>query len=201
MRSCIFSIIPPVFSVTWSSEIIIICGFAAQETFLIIIKVEKLWCTIFLWYTIYGVSAKKRTKIYIYNNNNSFLQGHIQLIRSDTVKIQFLNVKVCWWEKCIIKIIIQNYKCVMFIIMFLEWQTSILEWFKTFVFYFYTLCQGVDEVLIPLSPSLAIFRRSMKCVPMATSFTLSESRTWIFILRHSGGNCSVKTICSFQIGS
>ncbi len=29
MRSCIFSIITPVFSVTWSSEIIIICWFAA----------------------------------------------------------------------------------------------------------------------------------------------------------------------------
>ncbi len=41
MRSCIFSIITPVFSVTWSSEIIIICWFAAQETFLIIINVEN----------------------------------------------------------------------------------------------------------------------------------------------------------------
>ncbi len=40
MRSCIFSIIPPVFSVTWSSEIIIIYWFTALETFLIIINVE-----------------------------------------------------------------------------------------------------------------------------------------------------------------
>ncbi len=40
-QSCIFSIITPVFSVTWSSEIIIICWFAAQETFLIIINVEN----------------------------------------------------------------------------------------------------------------------------------------------------------------
>ncbi len=39
MRSCIFSIITPVFSVTWSSEIILICWFAAQQT--IIINVEK----------------------------------------------------------------------------------------------------------------------------------------------------------------
>ncbi len=38
---CIFSIITPVFSVTWSSEIIIIYWFAAQETFLIIINVEN----------------------------------------------------------------------------------------------------------------------------------------------------------------
>ncbi len=37
MRSWIFSIITPVFSVTWSSEIILICWFAVQETFLIII--------------------------------------------------------------------------------------------------------------------------------------------------------------------
>ncbi len=41
MYFCIFSIIPPVFSVTWSSEIIIICWFAAQQTFLIIINVEN----------------------------------------------------------------------------------------------------------------------------------------------------------------
>ncbi len=41
MRSCIFSIITPVFSVTWSSEIILICWFAAQERFLIIINVEN----------------------------------------------------------------------------------------------------------------------------------------------------------------
>lgn len=53
----------------------------------------------------------------------------------------------------------------------------------------------------PLSPSLEIFLRSRKCVPMATSFTLSESRIWIFMRVHSGGNISVKTICSFQIGS
>ncbi len=38
-KSCILSIITPVFSVTWSSEIIIIYWFAAQETFLIIINV------------------------------------------------------------------------------------------------------------------------------------------------------------------
>ncbi len=40
MCICIFSIITPVFSVTWSSEIILICWFAAQETFLIIINAE-----------------------------------------------------------------------------------------------------------------------------------------------------------------
>ncbi len=50
-ESCIFSIITPVFSVTWSSEIIIICWFAAQETFLIIIilNVESSFnCVMFL---------------------------------------------------------------------------------------------------------------------------------------------------------
>ncbi len=36
MLSCIFSIITPVFSVTWSSEIILIYWFTAQETFIII---------------------------------------------------------------------------------------------------------------------------------------------------------------------
>ncbi len=41
MQSWMFSIITPVFSVTWSSEIILICWFAAQETFLIIINVKN----------------------------------------------------------------------------------------------------------------------------------------------------------------
>ncbi len=41
MRSCIFSIITPVFSVTWSSEIIIIYWFTAQQTVLIILNVEN----------------------------------------------------------------------------------------------------------------------------------------------------------------
>ncbi len=36
-QSSIFSIITPVFSVTWSSEIIIICWFAAQETVLLLL--------------------------------------------------------------------------------------------------------------------------------------------------------------------
>ncbi len=43
MRSCIFSMITPVFSVTWSSEIILIYWFTDQETFLIIINVENSW--------------------------------------------------------------------------------------------------------------------------------------------------------------
>ncbi len=45
-QSWIFSI-TPVFSVTWSFKIILIYWFVAQETFLIIINVEK--SLIFLW--------------------------------------------------------------------------------------------------------------------------------------------------------
>ncbi len=48
-QSCIFSIITPVFSVTWSSEIIIIYWFAAQETFLIIINVENSCAAQYCW--------------------------------------------------------------------------------------------------------------------------------------------------------
>ncbi len=47
MRSCIFSIITPVFSVTWSSEIIIICWFTAQETWLL--SMLSMCYFIFLW--------------------------------------------------------------------------------------------------------------------------------------------------------
>lgn len=64
-----------------------------------------------------------------------------------------------------------------------------------------TLPKEVPTSTLPLSPSLEIFLRSMKWVPMATSLTLSESRIWILIRLHSGGNISVKMICSFQRGS
>ncbi len=54
-QSCIFSIITPVFSVTWSSEIIIICWFAAQETFLIIISVENSCAAEYVEIVIYFI--------------------------------------------------------------------------------------------------------------------------------------------------
>ncbi len=41
-QSCIFSIITPVFSVTWSSEIILICLFAAQKHFLLLWMLKKV---------------------------------------------------------------------------------------------------------------------------------------------------------------
>ncbi len=44
-----FSAYTPVFSVTWSSEIILIYSFAAQETFLIIFNVENSAASYFLW--------------------------------------------------------------------------------------------------------------------------------------------------------
>ncbi len=37
----VFSIISAIFSVTWSSEIMLICWFAAQEAFMIIVNVEN----------------------------------------------------------------------------------------------------------------------------------------------------------------
>ncbi len=48
MRSWIFSIITPVFSVTWSSEIILICWFAAQISYNYQCW-KGLCCFIFLW--------------------------------------------------------------------------------------------------------------------------------------------------------
>ncbi len=53
MCSCIFSIITPVFSVTWSSEIIIIYWFTAQEIFLIIINVVDYFCGNVTFYFIF----------------------------------------------------------------------------------------------------------------------------------------------------
>ncbi len=48
--NCIFSIITPVFSVTWSSEIIIICWFAAQNTFLIINNIENSYAAKYFYW-------------------------------------------------------------------------------------------------------------------------------------------------------
>ncbi len=63
MRSCIFSIITAVFSVTWSSEIILICWFTAQETFLIIINVEHVVLhNIFVETVIYHSKRKEVSK-------------------------------------------------------------------------------------------------------------------------------------------
>ncbi len=45
MQSWILSIITPVFSVTWSSEIIVICWYVAKETFLIVINVKNSCAT------------------------------------------------------------------------------------------------------------------------------------------------------------
>lgn len=63
----------------------------------------------------------------------------------------------------------------------------------------YAIINGLFD--LPLSPSFDIFRESIKWVPMATSLTLSESRIWTFMRLQSGGKSSVKTICSFQMGS
>ncbi len=80
MRSCIFSIITAVFSVTWSSEIILICWFAAQETFLIIINVENTCADEYFcgnWHNFFSGNRKfKRTafdicKIISKNMNSS----------------------------------------------------------------------------------------------------------------------------------
>ena len=53
---------------------------------------------------------------------------------------------------------------------------------------------------LPLSPSFEIRLRSRKCVPITVSPTVSLSLNWILIRWHSGGNISVKTICSFHTG-
>ncbi len=49
MQSWIFSIITPVFRVTWSSEIILIWWFAAQETFLTIVNVKNSFCCLIFY--------------------------------------------------------------------------------------------------------------------------------------------------------
>ncbi len=50
-QSWIFSIITPVFSVTWSSEIILICWFTAQETVLIFIILLIFFVEILIWFS------------------------------------------------------------------------------------------------------------------------------------------------------
>ncbi len=76
MQSYIFSIITSVFSVTWSSEMIQICWFAAQETF-IIINVENSYTAYYfcqngdsIFYFILGILwCKKSNAAFIWNEN------------------------------------------------------------------------------------------------------------------------------------
>ncbi len=98
MRSCIFSIITPVFSVTWSSEIIIICWFAAQETFLIIINVENScaaqyfcgnWCILFF-------------RIHRWIERTA-------LIRNITLQSLLINLTHSWWSTVLICWFVFNY--------------------------------------------------------------------------------------------
>ncbi len=56
MQSCISSIITPVFSVTWSSEIIIICWFDAHESF-VVISVEFFFLSLLLMNMKFKVAA------------------------------------------------------------------------------------------------------------------------------------------------
>ncbi len=53
MQSWILSIITPVFSVTWSSEIIVICWYVAKETFLIVINVKNSCAASNFWNLIH----------------------------------------------------------------------------------------------------------------------------------------------------
>ncbi len=107
MRSCIISIITAVFSVTWSSEIIIIYWFTAQEIFLIAINVEISFAAQYfvetVLYLIFQDSQMNRKlkeqhlfEIEIYCNViNSFSkvwvvfeQGYVQLIKSNAKDLQ-----------------------------------------------------------------------------------------------------------------
>ncbi len=74
MQSWIF-IITPVFSVTWSSEIILIYWFPAQETILIIINLEK-----------------SSAALFIYGNLDTFCSGFLNIEFSYKYKTH-LNIK------------------------------------------------------------------------------------------------------------
>ncbi len=77
MRSCIFCIITPVFSVTRSSEIILICWFAVQETFLIIINavLHNIFVeTDTFYFQASQMNRKFRRTEFIWNRNHSTLE-------------------------------------------------------------------------------------------------------------------------------
>ncbi len=103
-QSCIFSIITQVFSVTWSSEIIIICKFAARETFLIIIDVENSraaqyfcgnWCILFFRIHRLIESSKEqrlfKTEI-VYHIINVFTCTFYQFFHSSSDELKYLFI-------------------------------------------------------------------------------------------------------------
>ncbi len=96
MHSCIFSIITAVFSVTWSSEIIIIYWFASQETFLIIINVEKIPP----WFDEYevqknSISLKQKSNI-IHDPTLTFDQFNASVLHSFKEKPQTVEQRCSW---------------------------------------------------------------------------------------------------------
>ncbi len=78
MQSCIFIIITPVFSVTWSSEIIIIYWFAAHETFLIIINVDN-----------------SRAALYFCGNSDALIFRILWWIKSSKEQ-HLLDIDICY---------------------------------------------------------------------------------------------------------
>ncbi len=93
MQRCIFSIITPVFSVTWSSEIILICWFAAQQTFLIIINVQnsceqhlfeiEIFCNIINVFTV------------TFDQFNASVDNSIYLLKSWCTECMHVYICIC----------------------------------------------------------------------------------------------------------
>ncbi len=92
-QSCIFSIITPVFSVTWSSEIIIICCSRNISDYYQWWK--QLYCWIFLWKLIQDSLMNRRFKrtTFIWNRN-----GHIINI----LLSHLINLMCPFWIKVLL---------------------------------------------------------------------------------------------------
>ncbi len=70
----LFSIIPPVFSVTWSSEIILIYCFAAREIFLIIINVKNSCAASYFGGNSFAVNFSVLFNEYKVQNNSIYFK-------------------------------------------------------------------------------------------------------------------------------
>ncbi len=104
MRSWIFSIITPVFSVTWSSEIILIWWFAAQEICIIIIKtVVQLHIFAETWHILFVRIHRwiESSKNSIYLKQKSFLTLYIYIITLSLLS-RLISLMHPWWIKVLI---------------------------------------------------------------------------------------------------
>ncbi len=105
------------------SEIILICWFDAQETFLIIINAEKVCCLIFLWilwYVFQHSLINRKNSIYL---KKKYFVINIFTVTFDQFDVSLLNknINLFLWNLSITQTFIQFVVCITQLLLNLLW--------------------------------------------------------------------------------